>query len=830
VSSQTCEAETGHLRDVKAPDWQSPLNSGNRPWKSDGAGDGHSGARDRRSDGDVVQERRWEEGTARGEDAPPQKVLQETVEGMHRRAGRREPKGLQMSQLMQERAGTGGTEELGALRNITEHSFESISSLSDHEGGGGGGRGRWGGLHNDASLDSGTGGSILANVDTPWRGGELATHDLASQVGSHSSVVRGWRDYEAPGEHRQRPDGDASVRLAETEMKVSVLMREMELLKASGGMATSGVLATAVRSDVQGPAHAVGRAIVVEGRPVATAAQATAVESTGVGGDGQAATAQVWLTATGSAVSMSKMGMPLLQAGSVTAEESTQFPEPPPSTTPDPEEVERRRLEEEEKERVRKEEAEAKRRPRRKAALTTTAWISFADDDPEERFDYCGEMVSSDRHGFGVLTWRDGSSYSGQFVQNKFHGYAFERYADGGVYVGQFKDSERHGLGQFSMAGGRSYSGQWHKGEQHGVGIEVQVQGAKGEAAKAEFVCVYRHGERVEKFARTEKNSKRIAADLEVVFSKTSAVVNQVKLVTARVQEVAAGGRGENATEADDDQDASQARRKPQEGGESKIDMIDPAAAAAAAQARAALEQEKLKLSQEMEAMKMLLAQIEPDTGQPATPPGGSLKGMAQNDEDAYFDDSLLAPENVSYVSAKPFSYIPGLEHVELAVPVPKDSSVHGRAMATATSNRRRLENVKADDGHSHSHYKGELKGGRPHGHGSFTDPATGDRYEGDWLDGLYHGQGTLIKRNGIVYQGWFVQGLKEGEGVLGKTCLAPLVIVISSDTAAPLDSSLSSLFRVVSCLASLLVSLLPSPPPVQQYVGNWVVRSTAQY
>jgi len=38
-------------------------------------------------------------------------------------------------------------------------------------------------------------------------------------------------------------------------------------------------------------------------------------------------------------------------------------------------------------------EIENKKKPKRRKALTTTAWISFADDDPEERFDYCGEMV-----------------------------------------------------------------------------------------------------------------------------------------------------------------------------------------------------------------------------------------------------------------------------------------------------------------------------------------------------------------------------------------------------------------------------------------------------
>jgi hypothetical protein len=60
------------------------------------------------------------------------------------------------------------------------------------------------------------------------------------------------------------------------------------------------------------------------------------------------------------------------------------------------------------------------------------------------------------------------------------------------------------------------------------VGIEVQVFGEK----KGEYICVYRDGARVEKYARTEKNSRRLAADLEVVFAKAAAVINQVCCLT----------------------------------------------------------------------------------------------------------------------------------------------------------------------------------------------------------------------------------------------------------------------------------------------------------
>ena len=123
---------------------------------------------------------------------------------------------VQAGEMMQDHAGAGGADELGALRNMTEHSFESISSLSDHEGGGGGGgggggRGRWGGSKgHDSSLDSGVGTSILPNADTPWKGPELARGDLGGggrgegggggrgggegggRMGAKAMLPRGW--------------------------------------------------------------------------------------------------------------------------------------------------------------------------------------------------------------------------------------------------------------------------------------------------------------------------------------------------------------------------------------------------------------------------------------------------------------------------------------------------------------------------------------------------------------------------------------------------------------------------------------------------------------
>ena len=39
----------------------------------------------------------------------------------------------------------------------------------------------------------------------------------------------------------------------------------------------------------------------------------------------------------------------------------------------------------------------------------------------------------------------------------------------------------------------------------------------------------------------------------------------------------------------------------------------------------------------------------------------------------------------------------------------------------------------------------------------------SGDTYEGEWLDGMQHGDGTLTFTNGDVFEGEFVNNMKHG-------------------------------------------------------------------
>jgi len=81
----------------------------------------------------------------------------------------------------------------------------------------------------------------------------------------------------------------------------------------------------------------------------------------------------------------------------------------------------------------------------------------------------CGED-SSQRHGYGVLTWPDGELYAGQHVAGgnggMKHGYGVYIFVNGDVYEGQFSNEHFTGYGVRWDAQGRvRFQGQWVGGE-----------------------------------------------------------------------------------------------------------------------------------------------------------------------------------------------------------------------------------------------------------------------------------------------------------------------------------------------------------------------------
>jgi radial spoke head protein 1 len=86
--------------------------------------------------------------------------------------------------------------------------------------------------------------------------------------------------------------------------------------------------------------------------------------------------------------------------------------------------------------------------------------VAVNDGDPS----YKGERhpTTNLRHGFGIMSYRDGSVYTGNFEHDKRHGFGKCWYPDGlGVYTGFWANGQRNGLGKMVYSNGEVYHGEW---------------------------------------------------------------------------------------------------------------------------------------------------------------------------------------------------------------------------------------------------------------------------------------------------------------------------------------------------------------------------------
>lgn len=73
---------------------------------------------------------------------------------------------------------------------------------------------------------------------------------------------------------------------------------------------------------------------------------------------------------------------------------------------------------------------------------------------------------------------------------------------------------------------------------------------------------------------------------------------------------------------------------------------------------------------------------------------------------------------------------------------------------------------VVASEYAEHGQYKGDTSEGLRHGRGQYTFANAFFSYNGQWYNGVMHGEGALSMRDGGEYEGQFVNGAMTGQGM----------------------------------------------------------------
>jgi hypothetical protein len=89
----------------------------------------------------------------------------------------------------------------------------------------------------------------------------------------------------------------------------------------------------------------------------------------------------------------------------------------------------------------------------------------------EHGYTYYGEYINNNKHGYGLINWKEGTIYEGRFYRNQMSGYAIIKYPDKKIYKGQVKRAKLFGFGQFIWPEGKRYIGHYKNNKKNGFGI-----------------------------------------------------------------------------------------------------------------------------------------------------------------------------------------------------------------------------------------------------------------------------------------------------------------------------------------------------------------------
>ena len=97
--------------------------------------------------------------------------------------------------------------------------------------------------------------------------------------------------------------------------------------------------------------------------------------------------------------------------------------------------------------------------------------LLYLESDKFNRKSYRGQFNCGQRHGNGLLVWKDSAVYYGQFDQDKRSGQGVLIYPNGDKYIGNWTDDVKNGYGTYHwQSSGDKYEGFFKNGKKEGNG------------------------------------------------------------------------------------------------------------------------------------------------------------------------------------------------------------------------------------------------------------------------------------------------------------------------------------------------------------------------
>eukprot|EP01114_Cavostelium_apophysatum_P014979 TRINITY_DN3999_c0_g2_i2.p1 TRINITY_DN3999_c0_g2~~TRINITY_DN3999_c0_g2_i2.p1 ORF type:complete len:442 (-),score=85.91 TRINITY_DN3999_c0_g2_i2:582-1907(-) len=131
---------------------------------------------------------------------------------------------------------------------------------------------------------------------------------------------------------------------------------------------------------------------------------------------------------------------------------------------------------------------------------------------PMEWPGYQGDMVNGVPHGYGSITFSNGNRFEGEWQHGLRRGFGKYFYSNGSKYEGEVYDGHLHGKGTLTFANGNHYEGEFRQGKREGKGVFTWHDGEKYEGG---FKNDKRHGYGIYFYANKDVYKGRFANGLK---------------------------------------------------------------------------------------------------------------------------------------------------------------------------------------------------------------------------------------------------------------------------------------------------------------------------